>query len=56
MIEASLILNIIVLIPVCLGLLLNLQGMVSVFGTATTAREILLCMYFSIGECPCFGN
>jgi hypothetical protein len=48
MIYASLILNILVLLPVTAGLLLNLEKMHPVFGPKTTAREILLCLYLTI--------
>ncbi|HRK09192.1 MAG TPA: hypothetical protein PLZ57_15590 [Pseudobdellovibrionaceae bacterium] len=48
MMSASLWLNILVLIPVCLGLLLDRSQMQPVFGPRTTAREILLCIYLCI--------
>jgi hypothetical protein len=48
MILASLWINILVLVPVCTGLILNLPSMNSVFGHKTTARQILLCMYLTI--------
>lgn len=48
MITASLILNIIILIPVCLALLANFEGMQKVAGSFTPARGILLAMYITI--------
>ena len=48
MIIASLSINILVLIPVCAGLLLRLPQFDQVFGKDTTARQILLCMYLGI--------
>ncbi len=48
MIQASLILNIVVLVPVILGLILNVEKMAPVFGARTTARDILLCLYVTI--------
>lgn len=48
MILASLIINIVVLVPVCLGLLLQRSDMDQVFGERSTAREILLSIYLVI--------
>lgn len=48
MIILSLILNIAVLIPVCLGLLRNQDGMTQVAGNFTPARGVLLAMYSTI--------
>jgi hypothetical protein len=48
MILASLWINILVLVPICAGLILNLASMNAVFGPKTTARQILLCMYLTI--------
>lgn len=48
MILTSLWINILVLIPVCTGLLLNHTSMLTVFGQKTTARQILLCIYLTI--------
>lgn len=48
MITASLIINILVLIPVCLSLLLNLEKMNVAAGIFTPARGILLAIYISI--------
>ena len=45
MIRLSLLLNIAVLIPVCLGLLLDAAWVVHAYGTATAARGILLSVY-----------
>lgn len=44
----SLILNIIVLIPVCSGLILKANWTVDAFGIETPARGILLSIYFAI--------
>ncbi len=48
MIYASLVINIIILVPVCLGLILFERKMAAVFGERTTGREILLCIYLTI--------
>jgi hypothetical protein len=48
MILASLLLNIIVLIPVCTGLLLNADRMKQTAGIFTPARGILVAMYLTI--------
>jgi hypothetical protein len=48
MISASLIFNILVLIPVCLTLLFNFEKMQDVAGVFTPARGILLAIYVSI--------
>jgi len=48
MIIASLILNIIVLIPVCFSLITNQEGMQKVAGIFTPARGVLLAMYLTI--------
>jgi uncharacterized membrane protein (DUF441 family) len=48
---ASLLLNIIVLIPVCYGLLSNANGTQDSFGNATPARSILLSVYIAILLC-----
>jgi hypothetical protein len=45
---ASLLLNIIVLIPVCYGLLFNANGTQVSFGNPTPARSILLSVYIAI--------
>lgn len=42
------IINIVILVPVCLGLLRKPESMNAVFGTDTTARQILTCMYLTI--------
>jgi hypothetical protein len=48
MISASLWINILVLAPICIGLILNKDSLNAVFGYKTTARQILLCMYLTI--------
>lgn len=48
MMQLSLWLNVVVLVPVCLGLLSNAQGMTQAFGERTAARGILLSVYLSI--------
>ena len=48
MIRLSLLLNIAVLIPVCVGLLLDAAWVVHAFGAATAARGILLSVYGAI--------
>jgi hypothetical protein len=48
MIRLSLLLNIAVLIPVCLGLLLDAAWVVHAYGTASAARGILLSVYGAI--------
>ena len=48
MITASLFLNIIVLIPVCLALIADFERMQKVAGGFTPARGILLAMYITI--------
>ena len=48
MILASLITNVAVLIPVCVGLLLDASWVADVYGAATPARGILLSVYGSI--------
>ena len=48
MLTLSLLLNIIVLIPVCIGLATHADGIQIGFGEATPARGILLSVYLSI--------
>lgn len=48
MITASLILNIMVLIPVCFALIMDVEQMQKVAGVFTPARGILLAMYMAI--------
>ena len=48
MIKLSLLLNIIVLIPVCLGIFTNANWTVVSYGNNTPARSILLSVYLSI--------
>jgi hypothetical protein len=45
----SLVLNLVVLVPVCAGLLLGSERMAAVFGGSTPARSILLSIYLAIG-------
>ena len=47
-IKASLIINIVVLIPVCILMARDRFETVRVFGPQSTARQILLCMYLAI--------
>ena len=51
LIYASLALNIVVLVPVCYGLLTNANGSVAAFGANTPARGILLSVYLAILIC-----
>ena len=46
--QISLILNILVLIPVCSGLLFNANWAIDSYGTETPARGILLAIYLTI--------
>jgi uncharacterized membrane protein (DUF441 family) len=48
MLTLSLLLNIVVLIPVCVGLATHVDGIQVSFGEATPARGILLAVYLSI--------
>ena len=48
MITASLILNILVLIPVCFALIMNFEKMQQTAGAFTPARGILLAIYLTI--------
>ena len=48
MIIASLILNIIVLVPVCFALIINAEKVQRTAGTFTPARGVLLAMYLTI--------
>lgn len=48
MILASLLTNVLVLIPVCLGLLMNAAWIADGYGAATAARGILLSIYGAI--------
>lgn len=52
-ITLSLLLNIAVLIPVCLGLMANANWTQEGYGTATTARGILLSIYLAILFASC---
>jgi hypothetical protein len=47
-IQISLAINILVLVPVSLGLLFDFKKMEPVFGARTTAREILCSIYLTI--------
>lgn len=49
MVQLSLLLNVLVLVPVCAGLLLNARWVQQAFGSRTPARGILLSMYLAIG-------
>ena len=51
LIYASLALNIVVLVPVCAGLLTNASGSIAAFGANTPARGILLSVYLAILLC-----
>jgi hypothetical protein len=51
MIVLSLLVNVVVLVPVCAGLLANTSWTTSVYGEATPARAILLSVYMAIGLC-----
>ena len=51
MIIASLGLNIVVLVPVCLGLLTKAPWTISAYGADTPARAILVAMYAAILIC-----
>ncbi|MEM8981469.1 MAG: hypothetical protein AAGC71_00490 [Pseudomonadota bacterium] len=48
-ITASLLVNIVVLIPVCYGLFVDAAWANTVYGPATDARQILLAVYLAIG-------
>jgi hypothetical protein len=48
LIYASLVLNIAVLVPVCLGLLAKAEWTISAYGPNTPARGILLSVYLAI--------
>lgn len=48
MIPAALILNVVVLIPVCLGLLISAKWAEAAYGPATQGRGILLSVYLAI--------
>ena len=49
MIKLSLVLNIIVLLPVCAGLIADADWVVESYGAFTAARGILLAIYLAIG-------
>jgi hypothetical protein len=49
MITLSLILNIVVLVPICAGLILDASWAKASFGETTAARGILLSVYIAIG-------
>lgn len=49
MITLSLILNIVVLAPMCIGLISDAQWAREAYGDGTAARGILLSIYFAIG-------
>jgi protein-S-isoprenylcysteine O-methyltransferase Ste14 len=49
MVALSLLVNVAVLLPVCVGLLTNASWATSAYGEATPARAILLSIYLAIG-------
>ena len=49
MVVLSLIINVVVLLPVCAGLLMDASWTASVYGEGTPARAILLSIYLAIG-------
>jgi len=49
MVFLSLLINVAVLLPVCVGLLTNASWTTSAYGEATPARAILLSIYLAIG-------
>jgi uncharacterized membrane protein len=49
MVVLSLLVNVAVLVPVCVGLLTNASWTTSAYGEATPARAILLSIYLAIG-------
>lgn len=49
MVQLSLLLNVIVLVPVCAGLMMNAAWTQKEYGPATAARGILLSVYLAIG-------
>ena len=49
MVAISLVVNVAVLVPVCLGLALDSAWTGSAYGSTTAARGILLSIYFAIG-------
>lgn len=51
MLRASLLINVLILVPVCFGLLVNLEWTTPVYGAPTDARAILLSVYLSILIC-----
>jgi len=54
LITLSLLLNIVVLIPVCSGLLTNAGWVTTAYGEPSEARSILLSVYVSIALCQLF--
>ncbi len=50
MISLSLLLNIAVLVPVCVGLVTNAKWAIDFYGAVTPARGILMSMYIAIGS------
>jgi len=49
MVFLSLLINVAVLLPVCVGLLTNASWTTAAYGEATPARAILLSIYLTIG-------
>jgi len=50
MVVLSLLVNVAVLLPVCVGLLTNASWTTSAYGEGTPARAILLSIYLAIGH------
>ena len=50
MVVLSLIINVVVLVPVCAGLLMDASWTASAYGEGTPARAILLSIYLAIGH------
>ena len=48
MVTASLLINILILVPICIGLYCDRPDFVRVFGVDTTARQIVMCIYLAI--------
>ena len=48
MLIASLLINVIVLAPICFAIITRKKEMDRAFGIDTTARQILLCMYMAL--------
>lgn len=48
MLKAAFGINVLILVPICWGLARGAKEMDVVFGASSTARQILLCMYFTL--------